>query len=104
MLPDLPTWLSWRSAVLRPPPYAPSGYDARSYIRDLLFVMQGGRCALCMTAAAWHLDYDHVTDLVRGALSPGCNSREAAGQRRELTGGPPAHPVIAAYRANPPAC
>ena len=103
MLPDLESWTAWRAAVLPPPPYAPSGYDARRYLRDLLRIMQGGYCALCLSAWGSELDHDHRTDRVRGLTCPVCNKREAAALHRERQGGPAAHPVIAAYRMNPPA-
>jgi hypothetical protein len=105
VLPDLETWLAWRASVLEPPPYAPSGYDARGYIRDLLLIMQGGRCALCLSGWPDELDHDHdhATDMVRGLVHGMCNKREAGALKRERAGGPGPHPVIAAYRARPPA-
>lgn len=103
MLPDLAKWTAWRAAVVPPPPYAPSGYDARRYLRDLLRIMQGGCCAMCLSAWGSELDHDHSTDLVRGLVCALCNKREAGALHRERAGGPGPDPVIAAYRLNPPA-
>jgi hypothetical protein len=41
---------------------------------DLLLTEQGGRCAICRTAAAIHVDHDHVTSEVRGLLCFRCNA------------------------------
>jgi Recombination endonuclease VII len=67
--------------------YARSGKkaekDRASYIKrtfgltpaeyDALFAAQDGLCAICGTRAAVHIDHDHATGLIRGALCFGCN-------------------------------
>jgi len=44
---------------------------------DTLVKLQHGRCALCETTQpsgrGWHLDHDHETGKVRGALCSNCN-------------------------------
>lgn len=40
---------------------------------DALVEGQGGLCALCRQRAPQHVDHDHVTGKVRGALCSGCN-------------------------------
>lgn len=34
---------------------------------------QGGRCAICKSEPAMHVDHDHETGLIRGVLCFGCN-------------------------------
>ena len=41
---------------------------------ELLLTEQDGRCAICRTAAAVHVDHDHVTSEVRGLLCFRCNA------------------------------
>jgi len=50
---------------------------------DMTLAEQGGACAICYTAspathagkgAAWHIDHDHVTGVVRGILCHHCNT------------------------------
>jgi hypothetical protein len=67
--------------------YASSGKkrvkDHESYLRrtfgftpteyEALFDAQGGLCAICEARPAVHLDHDHETGRVRGALCFGCN-------------------------------
>lgn len=47
------------------------GITAADY--DALVAAQGGVCALCRERFPKHVDHDHVTHRVRGALCSGCN-------------------------------
>ena len=44
---------------------------------DLLFDVQGGKCAICkhddFKPSDWHVDHDHATGKVRGVLCRHCN-------------------------------
>lgn len=41
---------------------------------DTLVAKQGDVCALCRTAVPTHLDHDHATNRIRGALCVPCNN------------------------------
>jgi hypothetical protein len=57
--------------------------DRASYIKrtfgltpeeyDALFAAQDGVCAICQQRPAVHIDHDHDTGRIRGALCFGCN-------------------------------
>jgi Recombination endonuclease VII len=40
---------------------------------EALLVAQGGKCPICLTEPAEHLDHDHATGEVRGVLCFNCN-------------------------------
>lgn len=82
----------------------------RRIMIELLLHQQKNRCAVCGTKISGKitsphgfsyavLDHDHATDLVRGALCSRCNTAEGGGFTWEAE----LEPLLAAYRANPPA-
>lgn len=53
---------------------------------DAIVNSQGGLCAICRKRKAIHIDHDHVTGVVRGALCGGCNgSLGALGEIQGVT-------------------
>lgn len=106
-LPELQTWLRWRSTVAAPPGLP---LDVPGYARLAVYATQHARCAVCLSLwlpnrvcrsyppAPWllELDHDHGTGLIRGLLCGSCNCREGLPGYAE-------QPVFAAYRVRPPA-
>ena len=66
---------------------------SKAAIRDALFILQGGRCAVCGDPQKLVVDHDHATGLARGLLCRSCNCREGKGV---------SYPDIELYLANPP--
>lgn len=70
-------------------------------VRQVLFALQRGLCAVCDAQTVLAADHDHETGLLRGLLCYPCNVAEgkAASQLTHR----PASPRLLAYLANPPA-
>lgn len=47
------------------------GIDTETFLR--MIDDQNGKCALCLTKPAKHLDHDHVTGKIRAVLCFSCN-------------------------------
>ena len=47
-----------------------------------MLAAQDGKCAICLTASAAHIDHDHATGKVRGMLCFRCNAALASGHDR----------------------
>lgn len=50
-----------------------SAYGLSPWMWEWMFSSQGGKCAICQTAAAEVVDHDHITGQVRGLLCHKCN-------------------------------
>lgn len=49
-------------------------YGITAEQQEALFSMHDGMCHLCKERKAQHIDHDHNTGQIRGALCPQCNS------------------------------
>jgi hypothetical protein len=60
---------SWRAGQLR------QRYQLSEHDFDVMFALQDGRCAICMTPTSnkWCTDHDHASGVVRGVLCNNCN-------------------------------
>lgn len=76
----------------------------RARQKDLLLKCQDGKCAICGTDKpgtgrqnGWHLDHNHITNVIRGVLCPSCNYACA------MMDDPIFRDKVFAYLNNPPA-
>lgn len=100
-LPSLEGWQTWRRALPAVPDLLTAvtvKHSSRMTMRAILAEVQRGDCALCLTAGKFlELDHDRHNGLVRGMLCKSCNQHEGHCRWSDE------HPVLSAYRSNPPA-